>query len=281
MKKKFKNQKKLLDVCLFLLGTMAAAFSFNLFILPLNIVSGTSGISVVLNHYFGWKPSTVIFIIYMLILVLSFILMGPKKTKASIIGSILYPIFVELTSKLTFYIDVSGIEPIVLAVCGAIVNGVGLGLVYKTGYNTGGSDVLTQILNKYFKKPIGTCTLMINSIVIVLALITFGLKSCIYSVIVIYITSMLIDRVMIGISGSKCFQVITEYETDVKKFLQSKLSHGVTVIPARGGYTGNVVKMIMCIIPTGEYVSVKEGILAIDPNALILVSDVYEAVGSK
>lgn len=281
MKEKSKNQKKLLDICLFLLGTMVAAFSFNLFILPLNIVSGTSGIAVILNHYFGWKPSTIIFIIYMIILILSFLLMGPKKTKASIIGSILYPIFVELTSKLTGYINISDIEPIVLAVCGAIVNGVGLGMVYKTGYNTGGSDVITQILNKYFKKPIGTCTLLLNSVVVILALITFGLKSCIYSIIVIYITSMLIDRVMIGISSSKCFQVITEHETEVKKFLQSKLSHGVTVIPARGGYTGNVVKMIMCIIPTGEYVSVKEGILAIDEHALILVSDVYETVGSK
>ena len=281
MKVKDKKQKQLLEICLFLLGTMAAAFYFNLFILPLNIVSGTSGLSVILNHYFGWKPSTVIFIIYMFILVLSFILMGPKKTRASIIGSILYPIFVELMSRVTCYINVSGIEPIVLAVCGAIVSGIGLGLVYKTGYNTGGSDVLTQILNKYLKKPIGTCTLMINSIVLVLALLTFGLKSGIYSVIVIYITSMLIDRVMIGISSSKCFQIITEHETEVKQFLLSKLSHGVTVIPARGGYTGNVLKMIMCIIPTGEYISVKEGILEIDKNALILVSDVYEAVGSK
>lgn len=281
MKKKIKNSKQLLDICIFLIGTITVAFSFNLFILPLNIVSGTSGLSVILNHYFGWKPSTVIFIIYMIILVLSFILMGTKKTRASIIGSILYPVFIELTSRITCYIDVAGIEPIVLAVCGAIVNGIGLGLVYKAGFNTGGGDVLTQILNKYFKKPIGTCTLMINSVVVFLALITFGLKSCIYSVIVIYITSLLIDRVMIGISNSKCFQIITEYETDVKEFLLSKLSHGVTVIPARGGYTGNVVKMIMCIIPTGEYISVKEGILAIDPNALILVSDVYEAVGSK
>lgn len=281
MKDKSKNQKRLLDICLFLLGTMVAAFSFNLFILPLNIVSGTSGIAVVLNHYFGWKPSTIIFIIYMVILILSFLLMGSKKTKASIIGSILYPIFVELTSRLTGYINIGGIETIVLAVCGAIVNGIGLGMVYKTGYNTGGSDVITQMLNKYFKKPIGTCTLLLNSVVVILALVTFGLKSCIYSIIVIYITSLLIDRVMIGISSSKCFQVITEHETEVKKFLQSKLSHGVTVIPARGGYTGNVVKMIMCIIPTGEYISVKEGILAIDEHALILVSDVYETVGSK
>ena len=70
-------------------------------------------------------------------------------------------------------------------------------------------------------------------------------------------------------------------ETEVKKFLISKLNHGVTVMDARGGYTGNVVKMIMCVVPTKEYMVVKQGILEIDENALIMVSDVYEVVGNK
>lgn len=281
MKKYNIDQTKLLKICLFILGTMVAAFSFNLFLLPSNIVSGTSGLAVILNHFFGFKPSTVIFIIYMIILIISFILMGVKNTSKSIVGSILYPIFVELSSHITKYISLSDVEPIVVAVCGAIVSGIGLGLVYKVGFNTGGSDVITQILNKYLKKPIGTCTLIINSIVVLAGLFAFGIRSCIYSVIVIFVMSMIIDRVMIGISSSKSFQIITEHETAVKKFLLSKLSHGVTVLPARGGYTGNVVKVIMCIIPTKEYITVKEGILAIDDRALILVSDVYEVVGSK
>ena len=93
--------------------------------------------------------------------------------------------------------------------------------------------------------------------------------------------SYVIDKVMIGISKSKSFYIITENETDVKKFLISKLSHGVTVIQARGGYTGNIVKLIMCIVPTKEYYKVKEEILNIDKNALILVSDTYEVLGNK
>ena len=61
----------------------------------------------------------------------------------------------------------------------------------------------------------------------------------------------------------------------------SKLSHGVTVLDGHGGYTGNVLKIIMCVVPTGEYVTVKEGVLELDPQAVILVSDVYEVIGSK
>ena len=120
-----------------------------------------------------------------------------------------------------------------------------------------------------------------NGVIISLGFVAFGLKTVIYSVLVVYIMSLVIDKVMIGISESKTFQIITENETDVKKFLLTKLSHGVTIIHARGGYTGNNVKIIMCIVPTREYVTVKESVLAIDPRALIMVSDVYEVVGSK
>ena len=86
---------------------------------------------------------------------------------------------------------------------------------------------------------------------------------------------------MIGISASKTFKIITQHETEVKKFLTTKLSHGVTVLEGRGGYTGNMLKVIMCVVPTGEYMVVKEAVLQIDPEALIMVSDVYEVLGNK
>ena len=86
---------------------------------------------------------------------------------------------------------------------------------------------------------------------------------------------------MIGISQSKNFKIITSNETEVKKFLLRELSHGVTILDAHGGYTGNVLKVIMCVVPTRQYVTVKEGVLDIDPQAVIMVSDVYEVIGSK
>ena len=131
------------------------------------------------------------------------------------------------------------------------------------------------------KRPIGTSMLITNGIIIALGYLVFGMQTVIYSLIVVYLMSILTDKVMIGISQSKSFYIITEHETEVKKFLLKALSHGVTVIDARGGYTGNVVKMIMCIAPTKEYINIKGNILNIDENALILVSDTYEVVGNK
>lgn len=264
-----------------LVAIAICAFSFNLFLLPTKVVSGFSGIAIIINSITDIKPSIIIMVLYVIILVISYILMGFEQTKNSIIGSILYPIFVELTSYITPYINIGETEPIVMAICGSAICGFGYGIIYKLGYNTGGSDVLTHILSTYLKKPVGTCMVIVNTIIIAATLFVFDLQTAIYSIIAILIMSYVIDKVMIGISKSKSFYIITENETDVKKFLISKLSHGVTVIQARGGYTGNIVKLIMCIVPTKEYYKVKEEILNIDKNALILVSDTYEVLGNK
>ena len=275
------KRNEIVDFAFLLVGCLICSLAFNLFLLPNNIVVGFSGLSVVANSLFGIKPSLFLIISYSILAVLSIKILGFKSTRRTIIGSILYPLFVEVTSYATPYINISDIEGIVLVLCGAVLNGLGSGVIYKFNYSTGGSDVVNQLLSKMLKRPIGSCMLITNGIIISVGFLAFGFKTVIYSILVVYVMSIVVDRVMIGISESKTFQIITENETDVKKFLLNKLSHGVTVLEARGGYTGNNVKIIMCIVPTREYVTVKEGVLALDPNALLMVSDVYEVVGTK
>lgn len=278
---KSKKNSWLVEFMCLILGATLISCAFNFFLMPNNVVVGFSGLSVIANNLWGIKPSIFLLIAYSIILILSFIFLGKETTKRSIIGSIIYPLLVEATSYLTPYVNLNVVEAIVLVVFGALLSGFGSGLVYKVNYSTGGSDIVNQLLSKFLKKPIGPCSLMTNGVIISLGLLYFGLQTFIYSLIVIYIQSIVIDKVMIGISESKTFQIITESESEVKKFLLSKLSHGVTVIDAKGGYTGNVIKLIMCVVPTKEYMIVKEGVLNIDPNALIMVSDVYEVVGNK
>lgn len=285
-KKKQKNiveikRNELVDFAFLLLGSLISSISFNLFLLPNNIVVGFSGLSIIANSLCGIKPSVFLIISYSILVVLSLKFLGFKSTKRTIIGSILYPFFVEVTSYVTPYIDLSTVDNLIILLCGGLLSGLGSGLVYKFNYSTGGSDVVNQLLSKFLKRPIGPCMLITNGIIISIGFLTFGINTLIYSILTVYIISVVTDKVMIGISNSKTFQVITQDESEVKKFLLTQLSHGVTVIDAKGGYTGNNIKMIMCIVPTREYISVKEGILAIDPNALIMVSDVYEVLGSK
>ena len=222
----------------------------------------------------------------MLLLVVSYFTLGWEKTKGSIAGSIIYPICIKLTANIGTLIDFNTDNMILIVVFGAMIAGAGAGLNFKAGFSTGGTDIINLIIEKYAKVSIGKSMLMSDGLIILLAgfFLTdsfFAWDNVMYAIIVLYIISILTDKVVLGISQCKSFYILTEHETDIKKFIMQHLSHGVTVIEARGGYTGNRQKLIMCIVPTKDYFIAKEGILKIDPNAFFLVTDAYEVSGGK
>ncbi len=265
--------------CQFILGVFIAAVSYNLFLLPSSIVYGVGGLGVMLNKLFGFNPSLVILIGSVLLLILSFILLGYDKTKNSIIGSILYPIFVYFTTWIVDYVNLSGADAIVIVIFGAVLSGFGLGLIFKSGFTTGGTDILNQIVSKYFKMSLGTSMFFTDGIIILASVFVFGWTKVMYSIISLYIISVMSDKVILGVSQSKAFYIITNHESEVKKFITTSLKHGVTVLDGRGGFTGNNQKVIMCTIPTKQYFLVKEGIHEIDPEAFFIVTDAYEVSG--
>lgn len=292
MIKLFKNEKQ--DVLLevenlhktkkfisFIIGIMLLAVSFNVFILPLNLVNGISGVSVVLNKIIGTDPASVILIANILLIIASFTFLGKKESINGILGAILYPLFIELTDFLPNYIDLSGLETVVIAVSGSILSGIGLGMVLKAGYNSGGSDVIKKIVAKYMKVPLGKATIYVEGVIVILGLLTFGWQVFIYSIILIFIISYLTDKIMIGISDHKTFQIITEKEKEVMNFILKDLKRGVTILEAKGGYTGNKKKVLLCTVPTRQYFMVKEAIKLIDPKAFYIVTDAYEVSGGE
>ena len=287
--KKRKNEKLILEQIYsktrlirysqFIIGLLLVSVAFNAFILPNDIVYGVSGIGVILNKTLNISPSLVILIGGIALLILSFIVLGKEKTKNSIVGSLLYPVFVELTSWIVKYIDLGSTETVVVVLFGAVISGVGFGLIFKSGFTTGGTDILNQIVSEKAKVSIGKSMIFTDGVIIVSSLFVFGWQKFIYSIINMYIISVMTDKVILGISSSKTFYIITEREDEVKKSILDYLSHGITVLEARGGYTNSKQKVIMCTIPTKEYFKAKEGIHAIDKEAFFIVTDAYEVYG--
>ncbi len=263
----------------FILGIFIVAIAFNVLVLPCSIVYGMGGVGVILNKLVGVDPSLVILIGDVFLLILSYILLGKEKTRGSVIGSLLYPVFVKLTEGYSGFIDLGNADMLVLVLFGAVITGFGLGLIFKSGFTTGGTDILNQIVSKYFKISLGNSMIFTDGLIVVLGLFVFGWEKLMYSMVSLYIISIMTDKVVLGISQSKAFYIITENETSVKRFITEHLSHGVTVLHARGGYTGDNKKVIMCIIPTKEYFLLKEGIHEIDQNAFFVVTDAYEVSG--
>ena len=270
-----------------IIGCFLLSIAFNVFFLPRNIVyGGVSGISIVTNKLFGINASIFIFVSSMILLVISYFALGWEKTKGSIAGSIIFPICVSITSGLAQYIDFDIDNMILIVIFGAVIAGIGSGMNFKSGFSTGGTDIINQIISKYAKVSIGKAMLMSDGLIVLAAGFflnnhIYAWENVMYAIIVLYIISVMADKVILGISQCKAFYIVTEHETSVKKFIMQHLSHGVTVLDGRGGYTGNNQKVIMCIIPTKDYFLAKEGILGIDPNAFFLVTDAYEVSGGS
>ena len=282
------NKKNRLKRYTFLvIGCFLLAFAFNVFFSPNNLVTGgVSGLAIVIENITGLSTSVFIAITYILLLILSYVLLGKETTKYSVIGSILYPLFVSLTKNMPELIHFNVDNMLLISLFGAVITGIGSGLTFKYGFSTGGSDVILQILSKYFKVSIGTASKILNFTIILGSgfFITQGSEiyaweTVMYAMIAVYISTMLTDRLLLGISDSKSFYIITEHETAIKTFLMNELGKGVTVLEGRGGYTGDRKKVLMCVIPTKQYFLAKEGILEIDKDAIVLINDVYESSG--
>lgn len=275
------NNKKLKRYTLFMIGVILQALAFNIFILPSDMVFGVSGVAVVINQLLGVEPAYVILIANLLLIVASLVYLGKDITKYTILGAILYPTLIELTEFLPQYIDLGNTEPVIVALTGAFIYGFGTGLIFKCGYTTGGTDVIKQIVSKSMKKSIGQATVYVEGIIVITGVFVFGWQSFIYSVISLVVISFITDKVILGISEYKTFQIVTEHYREVEKFITHQMQHGVTIINNRSIFTENKKKVLLCTIPTKEYYLLKEAILKIDSNAFFIITDTYEVQGGR
>ena len=279
--KEITNSKKLKRYVMFFVGVFLSAVAFNVFLKPCNLIFGLSGFSIITEKFFNIDPSLVILLGNILLLIASFIFLGIDKTKPTIVGSILYPVLVKVTENFPNYIDLGNTETIVIALCGALISGIGTGLIFKNNFTTGGTDVLKQILSHYGKMPYSKANIYSEGLIMLAGGIFFGWQSFIYSFITLYASGMISDKVILGISEYKTLEIITTEEKNIKEFIMESLNRGVTEIEAQGGYTNKKKKVLLCAIPTREYFIATEAIKKLDPEAFVIVIDTYEIQGHK
>lgn len=261
-----------------IVGLFLYAFAYNLFLKTNNLVTGdVDGIATIFKSTIN--PNLLIAILCILLLIISFPLLGVKTSMGSVIGTILFPIFVILTSNIADIIKIDSSDLLLIAIVAGVIRGIGYGLTFKMGFTTGGTDILNQIVAKYFKMSVGNAMIIVDGSIVVIGGFVYGWTNMLYALIVLYILSVITDKIMLGISKSKAFYIITSEEDKVKDYIMNTLNHGVTIFPVKGGYTKEREKMLMCVIPTREYYKLKEGISKIDGEAFFVITDAYEVRG--
>ena len=285
-----KNKKKLsndtIEIILtgtsFVFGTFCLALCYNLFLVPNNlVVGGMSGLALVIEKLTNFNKQVFIYASSIFLLIVSYIFLGKEKTRRTVLGSLLYPVFVTFTAPIAKVLlnYLSFEEILVTVVLTGLFNGFSNGLIYKFGYTTGGSDVIMQLLCKYFHLNVGKSSIVFNILIIIAGALTFGFDMGVYAVIILVISSIIVDKIIIGISDSKKFMIYTRESRKVKKLIEKEFMAGYTIFPTMGGYSHIRGSMIMCVISNRDVNFFKDKILEIDPSAFFVISDCYEVNG--
>jgi len=271
---------KLRDFILITIGIFLVAFSLEYFYIPAKIAAGgVTGIAIILNSFIPSFPvGAIILVLNLILFATAFLTIGG--------GFGAKTIYASYGLSLIMWAMEAGLNPQALtddlfinAAVGTIIVAIGMAMVFNSGASTGGTDILAKILNRYFHLDIGKSLLIVDFIVGLGGIMTFGIRIGLYAMLCIIINGTLIDRLIDGLNTSKELMVISRNEEDIIRFIIKELDRSCTVLTGYGGYTGEGTSVLYVVLNWREYIKLREYIKEIDPRAFISVNDVHEVLG--
>lgn len=172
-------------------------------------------------------------------------------------------------------------DPILAAVLAGIISGIGSGIIMKSRGSSGGSDILSVIMLNRFSLSIGKTFLLVNIIVLIGSAFLFSLDLTLYTLIYFYVNSRIVDIVVSGLSQRKQIMIISPAWEHVSHRLKNDIQRGVTIVSATGGFSGQEVKVLYCVVSMRELSYVKKIIRDLDPNAFVVVQNTAEVMGKR
>ena len=304
--KKTKLTREILAYILLTIGSILFAVGDVMFVNPyLMAPGGTYGLSNVLNTLWPWKIAFYAICMDVPLLIIGTIILGPKFGVKTVVSTILIFLFTFLLESIWGYnpvihdgaIVASPIEGLSMVeipnhggwfvpdyflntVVAGLIYGVAIGLIFRSGATSGGSDIISMILHKYTKISLGTLVLIVDSCITLTTFIAFGdIRLPIYSIIIIFIESKVIDLVVDGIKSYKTALIVTDKLEEVKNYILHDMHRGGTCITGEGLYNGTERKMIYVTMERADFVKLRANLRNLDPSAFVNVIDSAEIMG--
>ena len=278
--KEVESKNKIIRLIIFFICCFFIALMYNVFFVPNNLViGGVGGLAIVIKKLFGLNTSVFIGLMTIVLLIISYILLGKEETKTNVLGAITYSVLTILTEPIAKLITIEFESYFFTILIAMIVYSIPLGIIYKVGYSTGGGDIINQIICKYGKTSIGQASAYMNIIIIFTASFIFGLPKTIYALFALILQNAIVDFVVLGNSDSKLCIIKTKNIELIEEFLQKDFIVGYSVLSSLGGTDKKKRRTIMCVVTSREYYRFKNLILEIDPNAFFVTHDCYEVLG--
>lgn len=279
MKKQKKSHGFYMQILIILLGSFITAISINAFIIPHKLLSGgASGLALILQYTTKISSGYWVMIINIPIFITGYILLDRKFILRSFIGMMSLSTFLVLTKNIASYVAVDDI--LLSTVFGAVLGGIGAGLIFKDGSSQGGGDIVAIIIRKKKGIKIPTICLTIDIIVVILGTLVTNLSIGMYTMILMYIKSKVVEKVINIFDKKHILMIVTKKEDEMAKAILNKLGRGVTFLYGEGAYTHEKKRMLYCIVNERELNEMKNMIENIDEGALISIYETYDVQGN-
>ena len=276
----------ILEYFYIVLGSFITGFSIVVFTNPAQIApGGVSGISTILYHVFGWDLSLTMLLQNIPLFFLGTALFGKQFGVKSLAGALL------LSLSTYIFTAIFGTEGIIdlskdmnvwtACLFGGMLCGLGLGLVMKSGANTGGTDILAQILARYAKIPLGTSLFLVDAIIIGASAFIFGIEKALYAIIVAYITQLMVNKAILsmGTNYAKTVFIISDKLNEIRSSILYELDKSGTIIEAKGLYSMKSKPMLMTGVPNNMVSKLTRIVHMTDPKAFMLIQNTYHVFG--
>ncbi len=259
-----------------ILGCLIGGLAYPAFLTPNRIApGGLTGVATILNHLFGWHIGLVSLILNAPLFLIGYRRVGKIFAFRSLIATILFSVCID-TLPQTAWTD----DPLLGAVFGGVILGIGLGLIIRGGATTGGTDMIAKMLHRRIAfLSVGLILFVIDCIVIIAAALLIGGNEALLALICIYVSSKVIDMVIVGLTSNKACFIMTDRHEAVTQRILKEMERGVTQLYGRGGFTGTERPVILSVIGRSELPKLKAMVLEEDEHAFMIVTEAVEALG--
>ena len=274
--------RKFFDVILILLGTLCMSAPVKLIYEPMKMVmGGFGGFAIVVKYFaegFGldipvWLTNAALNVP---VFIIAFFVIGKDFVAKTLLGAVSFAVWLYIIPTY----DICGGDFLLAVAIGGIMDGVGIGLIFLTNSTSGGTDMVSAILHKFFKHySVPTILFVVDGLIVVLGAFVLGFRNAMYGIITIYVLTKISDTMLEGVKFAKLVYIISDEYEKIAKLIMSEMDRGVTAISARGMYTNKDKSMLFCVVGKKEIVKIKEIAAITDPKSLIIVSDVREVFG--
>jgi len=278
------------DFVLIGISSVIQAFSLRVFFVPANLASGgVSGIAQLINHFTGWPIGLMVLIGNIPLFFLGWSFLGGRRFAIRTAFAIVtYSLLTDLILRTPLFAangagtrlihDLQG-DIFLNSLYGAIVSGVGYGLVYRARGTSGGSDILARILNNWRGISMTQSYLIVDTAVILGAGFVFGWKEALYAMITLYVSGLVSETVLEGGGTVRTAMIVTREAEAISNRVLEELERGVTILEGSGAYTGEARPVLYCVITRAEVSTLKAIVNELDPHAFMVIGIAHEALG--